>query len=90
MKRIVEEMDRGQSTLFPECLEDWICEDRRRSCFRTSAPPPRDSSLARRPYTARQRLSGLRDSCAKEFAFARQRLNAVRDARATRERPEAF
>src|SRR6202171_5000198 len=20
-------MDRGQSTLFPECLEDWICED---------------------------------------------------------------
>src|ERR1700730_14219211 len=27
MKRFVEEMDRGQSTLFPECLEDWICED---------------------------------------------------------------
>jgi hypothetical protein len=27
MKRFVEEMDRGQSTLFPECLEDWICEE---------------------------------------------------------------
>src|SRR5437899_9084782 len=27
MKRFVEEMDRGQSTLFPECLQDWICED---------------------------------------------------------------
>jgi transposase len=27
MKRFVEGMDRGQSTLFPECLEDWICED---------------------------------------------------------------
>ena len=27
MKRFVEGSDRGQSTLFPECLEDWICED---------------------------------------------------------------
>ena len=27
MKRFVEGMDRGQRTLFPECLEDWICED---------------------------------------------------------------
>jgi hypothetical protein len=25
--RFVEGMDRGQSTLFPECLEDWIHED---------------------------------------------------------------
>src|SRR3981189_747062 len=29
MKRFVEGMDRGQSTLFPECLEDWICGDNR-------------------------------------------------------------
>jgi transposase len=27
MKRFVEGQDRGQSTLFPECLEDWIDED---------------------------------------------------------------
>src|SRR5246127_576298 len=27
MKRFVEGMDRGQGVLFPECLEDWICED---------------------------------------------------------------
>jgi transposase len=27
MKRFVEGMDRGQSTLFPECLEDWTDED---------------------------------------------------------------
>jgi hypothetical protein len=27
MKRFVEGIDRGQSTLFPECLEDWICKD---------------------------------------------------------------
>ena len=27
MKRFVEGTDRGQSTLFPECLEDWIGED---------------------------------------------------------------
>ena len=27
MKRFVEGMDRQQSTLFPECLEDWIHED---------------------------------------------------------------
>jgi transposase len=27
MKRFVEGMDRGQSTLFPACLEDWIHED---------------------------------------------------------------
>src|ERR1700738_1474065 len=27
MKRFVEGMDRGQSTLFPDCLEDWICVD---------------------------------------------------------------
>jgi transposase len=27
MKRFVEGTDRGQSTLLPECLEDWICED---------------------------------------------------------------
>ena len=24
MKRFVEGVDRGQSALFPECLEDWI------------------------------------------------------------------
>ena len=24
MRRFVEGTDRGQSTLFPECLEDWI------------------------------------------------------------------
>jgi hypothetical protein len=29
MKRFVEGADRGQSTLFPECLEDWIGEDTR-------------------------------------------------------------
>src|SRR3977135_3490518 len=27
MKRFVEGVDRSQSTLFPECLEDWIDED---------------------------------------------------------------
>jgi hypothetical protein len=27
MKRFVEGVDRGQSTLFPERLEDWIIED---------------------------------------------------------------
>ena len=27
MKRFVEGTDRGQNTLFPECLQDWICED---------------------------------------------------------------
>jgi transposase len=27
MKRFVEGTDRGQSTFFPECLEDWICGD---------------------------------------------------------------
>jgi transposase len=27
MRRFVEGMDRGQSTLFPACLEDWIDED---------------------------------------------------------------
>jgi hypothetical protein len=27
MKRFVEGVDRGQTTLFPECLEDWIGED---------------------------------------------------------------
>jgi transposase len=28
MRRFVEGMDRGQSTQFPECLEDWIGEDK--------------------------------------------------------------
>ena len=27
MGRFVEGIDRGQGTLFPECLEDWIEED---------------------------------------------------------------
>lgn len=27
MRRFVKGVDREQSTLFPECLEDWICED---------------------------------------------------------------
>ena len=27
MKRFVEGLDRDQSTLFPECLEDWVEED---------------------------------------------------------------
>src|SRR5246500_1634572 len=27
MRRFVEGIDRGQTTLFPECLEDWIGED---------------------------------------------------------------
>jgi hypothetical protein len=28
MKRFVEGIDRSQTTLFPECLEDWIDEDK--------------------------------------------------------------
>ena len=27
MRRFVEGVDRDQSTLFPECLHDWVCED---------------------------------------------------------------
>ena len=27
MKRFVEGADRGQSVLFPECLEDWVDEN---------------------------------------------------------------
>ena len=27
MRRFIEGTDRAQATLFPECLEDWICED---------------------------------------------------------------
>ena len=27
MKRFVEGLDRGQSTLFPECPDDWIAEE---------------------------------------------------------------
>ena len=27
MRRFVDGVDRGQTTLFPECLEDWIGED---------------------------------------------------------------
>jgi transposase len=27
MKRFTEGVERGQSTLFPECLEDWVGED---------------------------------------------------------------
>ena len=27
MGRFVEGTDREQTTIFPECLEDWICED---------------------------------------------------------------
>ena len=27
MKRFVEGVDRGQRTLFPDCLEDWVVED---------------------------------------------------------------
>jgi hypothetical protein len=27
MKRFVEGADRGQSTLFPECLDDWVDEN---------------------------------------------------------------
>jgi transposase len=27
MKRFIESADRGQSTLLPECVEDWIGED---------------------------------------------------------------
>ena len=27
MRRFVEGIDRGQATLFPECLEDWIDQD---------------------------------------------------------------
>jgi hypothetical protein len=27
MGRFVEGLDRRQTTLFPECLENWICED---------------------------------------------------------------
>ena len=27
MRHFVEGTDRGQTTLFPDCLEDWVCED---------------------------------------------------------------
>ena len=48
MKRFVEGVDRGQSTLFPECLDDWIDEDNPvrvidvfvDEAVRTPFPPP--------------------------------------------------
>ena len=45
MKRFVEGMDRGQSTLFPECLEDWICQP-------LSAGWRRDNAMNRGPQIA--------------------------------------
>ena len=32
MKRFVEGTDREQSTLFPECMDDWIGEDNPGRC----------------------------------------------------------
>jgi hypothetical protein len=29
MRRFVEGIDRGQAALFPECLADWVNEDKR-------------------------------------------------------------
>ena len=36
MKRFVEGVDRGQSTLFPECLEDWVDENNPEKRFHTA------------------------------------------------------
>ena len=41
MRRFVEGVDRGQRTLFPECLEDWIDEAIR---FERSTPLLRNST----------------------------------------------
>ena len=39
MRRFVEGVDRVQSTLFPEFLEDWICEDNP-GLSKDDLPPP--------------------------------------------------
>jgi hypothetical protein len=44
MRRFVEGVDRGQRTLFPECLEDWIDEGNpvpRPICKPSWSPPAR-------------------------------------------------
>jgi hypothetical protein len=59
MKRFVEGTDRGQSTLFPECLDDWIDEDNpvrvASSSSSTARRKPCDSFIAAMPNSA---LSG--------------------------------
>ncbi len=37
MKRFIEGIDRGQSTLFPERLEDWVGEDKLSGAFAPAA-----------------------------------------------------
>jgi len=46
MKRFVEGADRGQSTLLPECLDDWIDENNPASTIRVGSPDPGSSSHA--------------------------------------------
>ncbi|WP_256451898.1 hypothetical protein [Microvirga sp. VF16] len=43
MKRFVEGVDRGQTTLFPESLDDWIGEDNPRSARSRCVWVPRTS-----------------------------------------------
>ena len=43
MGRFIEGSDRVQATLFPECLEDWICED---NPVRAPLPPKIQSASA--------------------------------------------
>ena len=42
MKRFIEGEDRGQWTLLPECLDDWVGEDNPIS----SIAPPKTSTVA--------------------------------------------
>jgi hypothetical protein len=44
MRRFVEGADRDQSTLFPECLEDWIDEDNPVRVSWGSKPPSPSST----------------------------------------------
>ena len=52
MKRLVEGTDRGQSTLFPECPEDWIDENN-----------PVRISLSSDLIFKRLRLHGASETC---------------------------
>ena len=89
MRRFVEGLDRGQSTLFPERLEDWIGEDNavRVIDVFVEEPTPKDNPLLTLPnFIAAPHVAGVtREAVDRMAIVAVQNILSVLDGKPNRE-----
>src|SRR5260370_255759 len=90
MRRFVEGTDRAQATLFPECLEDWICEDNPVRAIDVFVDELDLAELGLSSQIQSSRHSGNSVACARSVPSTKRLIRSSRESLARLTRNEAF